>query len=44
MIGKAWWYMPVILVLGRLRQKDLEFETSLGHVVSSRLTWYIVRP
>jgi hypothetical protein len=25
----VWWYMPIILVLRRLRQKDHEFEASL---------------
>jgi hypothetical protein len=29
----AWWYTPVIPGLGRLRQKDHEFEATLGYVV-----------
>jgi hypothetical protein len=28
--GQMWWCMPVILVLGRLRQEDHEFQASLG--------------
>jgi hypothetical protein len=31
--GQAWWYIPVILALGRLRQKDHKFKTGLGHRV-----------
>jgi hypothetical protein len=31
--------MPIILILRRLRQKDLEFEASLGYIASSRLAW-----
>jgi hypothetical protein len=29
-ISLLWWCAPVILVLRRLRQEDLEFEASLG--------------
>jgi hypothetical protein len=29
----VWWCMPVTLALGRLRQKDHEFEASLGYMV-----------
>jgi hypothetical protein len=29
-----WWHMPVIPVLGRLRQEDLNFKTSLGYIMS----------
>jgi hypothetical protein len=29
----AWWYSPVIPALGRGKQKDLEFKTSLGYMV-----------
>jgi hypothetical protein len=31
--NQVWWYLPVIPALGRLRQEDLQFETSLGYVV-----------
>jgi hypothetical protein len=27
----TWWYIPVILVLRRLRQEDLKFETGLDY-------------
>jgi hypothetical protein len=27
----AWWYMPVTLTPGRLRQEDLKFKISLGY-------------
>jgi hypothetical protein len=30
---QAWWYNPVIPTLGRLKQKDQEFEASLGYIV-----------
>jgi hypothetical protein len=33
--------MAVIPAFGRLRQEDLEFQTSLGYIVSSRLAWAI---
>jgi hypothetical protein len=26
-----WWYIPIIPALGRQRQEELEFETSLGY-------------
>jgi hypothetical protein len=29
----AWWHTPLILALGRLRQKDNEFKASLGCIV-----------
>jgi hypothetical protein len=25
----AWWHMPVILALGRLRQEDLKFQSKM---------------
>lgn len=31
-----WWHTPIILALGRLRQKEYEFENSLGYIVSFR--------
>jgi hypothetical protein len=27
-----WWFTPVISALRRLRQEELEFQASLGHV------------
>ena len=40
---RAWWLMPVIPALGRLRQEDrCEFETSLGY--RSELKASIARP
>jgi hypothetical protein len=27
----VWWCLPVIPVLGRLRHKDLQFQSSLGY-------------
>jgi hypothetical protein len=35
----AWWFMPVILALERLRQENHEFESILGYIVSSRGAW-----
>jgi hypothetical protein len=32
---KAWWCKVVIPALGRLRQEDLQFETSLGYIVKT---------
>jgi hypothetical protein len=29
---QAWWLMPVIPALGRLRQENLKFEVSLGYI------------
>jgi hypothetical protein len=29
----AWWFMPVISALRRLRQEDHEFKASLGYTV-----------
>jgi hypothetical protein len=28
----AWWHMPVILALKRLRLKNFDFEGNLGHI------------
>jgi hypothetical protein len=33
----VWWYRPVIVELGRLRQEDLEFNISLVCIVRSCL-------
>jgi hypothetical protein len=30
--SQAWWCIPVIPALGPLRQKNLEFEASLGYI------------
>lgn len=35
----AWWATPVISVLGRLRQEDLKFHTSLSYRVSASPAW-----
>lgn len=35
----AWWYIPVSPVLGKQRQKDQEFKTSLGYIVISKPAW-----
>jgi hypothetical protein len=32
-MSQAWWFIPVISALRRLRQEDHEFETSLGYTV-----------
>jgi hypothetical protein len=29
----AWWYMTIIPTVGKLRQEDKKFETSLGYMV-----------
>jgi hypothetical protein len=29
-ISQAWWHVPIIPAIGRLRQKDCEFEANLG--------------
>jgi hypothetical protein len=31
--GVVWWYTSAVPALGRLRQKDHEFEVSLGYIV-----------
>jgi hypothetical protein len=33
----AWWFMPIIPAVGRLRQEDHEFQASLGVIARSRL-------
>jgi hypothetical protein len=30
-LSQVWWHMPVILALGRLREKDKKFKTGLGY-------------
>jgi uncharacterized Fe-S cluster-containing MiaB family protein len=35
--SRAWWYMPIIPVLRRLRQVDHKFQASLGYRVRSCL-------
>jgi hypothetical protein len=35
---QAWWLMPVIPALGRLRQEDHEFKASLGYLEILRET------
>jgi hypothetical protein len=32
---QAWWYIPIMPDLWRLKQKNHEFKSSLGHIVSS---------
>jgi hypothetical protein len=32
-LRQAWWYIPIIPALRRLRQEDCEFKTSLGYIV-----------
>jgi hypothetical protein len=32
---QAWWFMPIIPAFGRLRQENLDFETSLGYIVET---------
>jgi hypothetical protein len=31
-MGQVWWFTPIIPTLGRLRQENHEFETSLGYI------------
>jgi hypothetical protein len=33
--SQVWWFTPVILALGRLKQEDHEFEASLGYIERS---------
>jgi hypothetical protein len=40
---RAWWLIPIILALQRLRQEDQEFKASLGYTVPPQLG-YMVRP
>jgi hypothetical protein len=35
--SQAWWHMPVIPALGRLRQEDCEFEVYLNYIVKPYL-------
>lgn len=35
----AWWCLPIIPVIGRLRWEDEKFDASLDYIVSSRPTW-----
>lgn len=37
--SQAWWHIPVIPVLGSLRQEVGCFDASLGYIVSSRPAW-----
>jgi hypothetical protein len=30
--SQGWWYTPRILALGRLKQEDYEFKSSLGYI------------
>jgi hypothetical protein len=32
----VWWYTPVTAVLWRLRQKDFEFQASLGYIAKEK--------
>jgi hypothetical protein len=34
---QAWWFMPLITALWRLREEDREFEASLRYIVRSGL-------
>jgi hypothetical protein len=31
-LNRAWWFTPLIPALGKLSQKNLEFEASLGYM------------
>jgi hypothetical protein len=35
----AWWYMPVIPALWRLKQQDCKFKVSLGYIANSMPSW-----
>jgi hypothetical protein len=35
----VWWYIPLIPVIGKLRQEDLKFKVNLGNLASSRPAW-----
>jgi hypothetical protein len=35
----AWWYMPVIPELRRLKQEDCEFEVTLRYTATPCLNW-----
>jgi hypothetical protein len=35
MWSQAWWHIPVIPALGRLRQKHQKFEASVGYISKS---------
>jgi hypothetical protein len=35
----AWWHMPVMTALKKLRQEDNGFKVSLGYIVSLRSAW-----
>lgn len=37
--GEAWWYTPVILAPGRMRQEDHEFEGRMSVAVRSKPAW-----
>jgi hypothetical protein len=41
-ISWVWWCTPIILVLGRLRWADCEFEASLGNIDSKILPQKVV--
>jgi hypothetical protein len=32
-LSEKWWCLPVIPALGRLRQEDNEFKSSLGYIL-----------
>jgi hypothetical protein len=37
-----WWWMPIITALGRLRQKDHEFQANLGYMLRPYLNFLFV--